>query len=250
MAPHNKRTNARFGALAALALVSTAVLAGCTSWDGGSGNRAPVAALDADRTRAWAGEEFTFDAQASRDADGNVTRWVFDFGDGNRTTVQDVDDARVKHAYAQGGQYDVTVTVVDDGKGDGLQKEDDEASVQVAVDENHVLTPALVTAVPAAGANQTDSQSVMVRYGAERAEGNLSLQGALLAGTSEVQVLLKDPSGNVLVDETVTLTGTQSRPLEFDVPLAEAGTYTLVVEAKSGAARMTGELDIIYALTQ
>ena len=248
MAPHNKRTNTRFGVLATLALVATALLAGCTSWNGG-GNQAPVAALDTDRTRAWAGEEFTFDAQASRDADGNVTRWVFDFGDGNHTTVQDVDDARVKHAYAQGGQYDVTLTVVDDGKGDGLETKDDTTSVQVAVDENHALTPALVAAAPA-GANQTDSQNVMIRQGAERAEGNLSLQGALLAGTSEVQVLLKDPSGHVLVDETVFLTGTQTRPLEFDVPLDDVGAHTLLIEAKSGAARMTGDIVVVYALTQ
>ena len=118
MAPNRKT-----GTLALLALVGAALLSGCAGWvgsNGHDGNVAPVARLDADNDNAWAGDEVTFDAQDATDPDGNVTQWRFDFGDGTHLNVTDRDAARVKHAYARGGEYEASVVVVDDGTHDGL----------------------------------------------------------------------------------------------------------------------------------
>lgn len=51
----------------------------------------------------------TFDGGASSDADGRVTRWDWDFGDGSTGSGQ-----TVEHPYAAPGTYDVTLTVIDD----------------------------------------------------------------------------------------------------------------------------------------
>ncbi len=44
---------------------------------------------------------------------GAISQWIWDFGDGNSTTVNAPDDPDVFHLYASGGTYDVTLTVVD-----------------------------------------------------------------------------------------------------------------------------------------
>ncbi|MBB5211258.1 S8 family serine peptidase [Microbulbifer hydrolyticus] len=45
----------------------------------------------------------------SGDSDGNITRWAWDFGDGNTSAQQSPE-----HTYASGGTYEVTLTVTDD----------------------------------------------------------------------------------------------------------------------------------------
>jgi hypothetical protein len=60
---------------------------------------------------ATAGTPAVFDASASTDADGSVTHFDWDFGDG--TTALDA-GPRPGHAYAQPGNYTVTLTVSDD----------------------------------------------------------------------------------------------------------------------------------------
>ncbi|WP_066960911.1 S8 family serine peptidase [Microbulbifer sp. Q7] len=56
-------------------------------------------------------EALTIDCQdQSSDADGNITAWDWDFGDGNRSSVQ-----HPSHTYGAAGTYSVSLTVTDDG---------------------------------------------------------------------------------------------------------------------------------------
>jgi parallel beta-helix repeat protein len=55
------------------------------------------------------GETVVFDASGSYDPDGNITAYIWDFGDG--TSAEGV---VVTHAYAVAGSYTVALTVVDD----------------------------------------------------------------------------------------------------------------------------------------
>jgi PKD repeat protein len=245
MAPHKRKTQA--GIL--LALVGAALLSGCAGLGGSDdGNRAPRADLDADKTEGWTGDEFTFDAQGSTDDDGNITSYEFDFGDGIRETVTDEDAARVKHTYLEGGEYVVTVKVVDDGTHDGLEEKSDEDSVRVAVDQR---TPVAAHVVKAEPLNSTAASRRVIGFdaddGADRARVNVSVQNSLLAGASEVRLRLLDADGDVLEEQTVTVTDTQAKDVEFDAMLTDDGNHTLEIVAQSGAASVTGDLEVYYS---
>ena len=72
-------------------------------------NIAPVASV-AGPTAVKKGEIVRFDASASGDADGNILRYRWDFGDGGTS-----EDARPQHAFHDAGTYRVRLTVTDDG---------------------------------------------------------------------------------------------------------------------------------------
>ena len=61
------------------------------------------------RSAAAVLEEVLFDASASVDPDGTITRFVWDFGDGNTAT-----GVQASHRYDTPGQYQVRLTVSDD----------------------------------------------------------------------------------------------------------------------------------------
>src|SRR5687768_5465277 len=191
MAPNSRKS----GILATLALLTTALLSGCAGISGGGddgGNAAPVARLDADKDNAWAGEDITFDAQDSDDPDGNVTEWRFDFGDGTRMNVTEDDAARVTHAYARGGEYEVTVTVVDDGTGDGLGEKASTATVEVSVDER---SPVVANVILTGLTNASGSSMGVpfdVRDGADRTVSNVTLQNLMVTGAAQVKLVLGD----------------------------------------------------------
>jgi PKD repeat protein len=71
-------------------------------------NQPPHAAAGPDQMTC-AGDAVSFSAAASTDADGSLTAYKWDFGDG--TTV---DGAEVEHAFAAPGTFKVTLTVTDD----------------------------------------------------------------------------------------------------------------------------------------
>ncbi len=62
---------------------------------------------------ARAGQEVTFNASASRDPDGSITNYRWDFGDG--TNLVGPDKVTVTHIYTQMNTYTVTLTVTDNG---------------------------------------------------------------------------------------------------------------------------------------
>lgn len=53
-------------------------------------------------------ESIAFDASGSHDDDGEIVKYLWDFGDGN--TAQGMN---VKHTYEHDGNFNVTLTVVD-----------------------------------------------------------------------------------------------------------------------------------------
>jgi len=57
------------------------------------------------------GEAITFDASASEDLDGKIVKYVWNFRDGNTTTIE---DQEITHTYTTAGEYEVILTIVDD----------------------------------------------------------------------------------------------------------------------------------------
>src|SRR2546425_737109 len=69
----------------------------------------PIAALSVSRTTAPPGVPIQFDAFASKDSDGTIVSYAWDFGDGQ--TAAGISFA---HAYADNGTFTVRLTVMDD----------------------------------------------------------------------------------------------------------------------------------------
>jgi PKD repeat protein len=73
-------------------------------------NRAPTAKARVDRTAAFIGDVFTFNAAASFDPDGDPLEYSWDLGD---TTVSS--GLEVSHSYSKEGVYKINLTVTDTG---------------------------------------------------------------------------------------------------------------------------------------
>lgn len=77
--------------------------------DPNDANQGPVAVFDGDRI-VIVGEEVTFDASRSSDADGKVVAFVWDFGDNSGI----FETAKVTHVYQKVGEYVVKLKITDD----------------------------------------------------------------------------------------------------------------------------------------
>ncbi len=78
-----------------------------------TGNQAPVAQADVSPRQTLTGQPITFDATGSSDPDGQISRYLWNFGDGNMS-----DQARTTHSYARADVYHVILTVTDNGEMD------------------------------------------------------------------------------------------------------------------------------------
>ena len=73
---------------------------------------APIATFTVDKQNPVVGEAITFDAGASEDPDGNIVKWVWNFGD--EATIEKETPEEVTHRYSTASDYVVSLTVVDD----------------------------------------------------------------------------------------------------------------------------------------
>jgi len=77
-----------------------------------STNAMPVAAFEANPDTVAVGEDVSFDGTASKDEDGELAGFRWEFGDGGKGA-----DESMTHRYMQPGDYIVRLTVVDDEGG-------------------------------------------------------------------------------------------------------------------------------------
>ncbi len=196
--------------------------------------------MDVDRDRAWAGEDVVFDAQAS-EADSTITRYLFDFGDGETFETTDVEEARVHHQYADGGVYTATLTVEAEAD-DGLVTET--LSETIVIDERHEFDEPLV-----AGPLDDNGSFTTTMDAADHAQMvrmNISFEDRVLVGDSRATVRLVDGGGDILYEESIAVTDEGAMIVE-SVPLAAPGDLTFEVIADSGAVAVSGALEIVYA---
>jgi len=71
-------------------------------------NRPPIALFTENATTVLTGETIHFDASGSRDPDGSIVSYFWNFGDGTNAT-----GVTTTHSYADNGTYTVTLTVTD-----------------------------------------------------------------------------------------------------------------------------------------
>ncbi|MBW3582282.1 MAG: PKD domain-containing protein [Euryarchaeota archaeon] len=234
--------------LVAVAIFTMAALSGCLGEDDADSieSTAPRAVLEVDRESRFAGEPFTFDAQSSSDPNGNITKWVFDFGDGETFETEDVDEARVKHRYDAGGVYSVTLTVFDDATDqEGPLNTTTERTV--IVDRRIDIGPAMVAAAPTnSSATARSERAFEANETAERYELDLLVENAMALGDSKMTVRVVDDNGTVLFEELVEVGQGENVTVESAEALTGEGTFVLELIAESGASRATGELRIYH----
>ncbi|HJQ93430.1 MAG TPA: PKD domain-containing protein [Candidatus Thermoplasmatota archaeon] len=240
--PLRPRTPSGFLALALASVLAFALLAGCTA-GGGDSNKAPHAVLEVNKDNGYTGEEFTFDASKSTD-DGEELTYRFDFGDDTPPMEVSSEDAdEVTHAYIDGGQYTVTLTVLDAGKDNTGSRSDDDA-VNIIVNER---IPIASTSVNAIGTNTTGEHPFDVHEDANRFDLNLTLRSALVTGSSEFEVKVVDPDNETIATKTTPVgPGTQGTTVTLDGLLTKQGNHSVVIVAKTGGGTAEGELRVIY----
>ncbi len=90
--------------------------------DPNDNNKGPIVELGAEKTEAKADDMIAFNALKSRDPDGDIVSYEWDFGDGQKATGVVVD-----HAFKEPGNYKVTLKLLDN------QNEPREGSVTVHI---------------------------------------------------------------------------------------------------------------------
>lgn len=231
---------------AVTALLATAMLAGCLeNQPVDSLNVKPVAELETTQDSGMVGDEFTFDAQSSRDPDGSIVSWTFDFGDGTATTVESEDDARITHVYDQGGEYDVTVTVRDDGN-EGASPKEDTATVRVAVNEPFVVEDESLNSEPLLVEEDSYAMTFEARSGVDNYAVDLTLQNDVSTAQSEARIVLVDSIGQELFNETVTIGGGETAEFSIDGEFETLGDGELRIIAEDGQFTANGELILFY----
>lgn len=227
-----------------VSLLGMVLMAGCTSEDDVE-NEAPVAVLEVTDDTGKTGDAFTFDGQDSHDPDGEVVLWRFDFGDGQSVEASDEDAARVKHTYAEGGEYTVTLTVTDDGDEQAGAKTAT-ADVRVAVNQEFPVAETPVYASPLPNQTETSSTPFVANAGADRFELKLDVQSVIAAGSSEVTIQVIDPEEDVIEEETVTVPAGETVPVDMEGIITQQGEHEVRIIAQSGGATAAGDLLVVY----
>jgi len=134
-------------------------------------NRPPVA-VAGDNRRVCSDVPIEFDAGGSKDPEGGVLRYLWDFGDGTRSEL-----ARPTKIYRRGGTYPVTLTVKDDSGFPANQHTD---RITVRVDQGPIadagvkeILACAKADVPFDGTKSTDVDGVVNSYLWDFGDGSL-----------------------------------------------------------------------------
>jgi hypothetical protein len=163
---------------------------------GGGTNQDPVAVANISKTQAQTNEVITFDASASYDNDGQITQYLWNFGDGNSSSQM-----TTTHAYSQPNTYTYSLTVTDNQGATG------QTSGQITISGT---SSNLVTVTPSSGTISPGGSQLIT----------LTLDASTLQnGNYTGQVLIATNGGNITIpiDYLVNVEKLSSVPAEFEL---------------------------------
>ncbi|WP_144923391.1 PKD domain-containing protein [Halorubrum salsamenti] len=192
-------------------------------------NQEPTASISGPSS-AQVGEQVSFDASGSSDADGFIESYEWDFDDGTTASA-----AKADHTYDSPGDYDVTLTVTDDdGANDtatqtvSVSEAPDPATFQVSnLNAPDNATQGDNISVSAEITNDGDEEATQTVAFRLDADGNGTLEG-----------------DETLASQNVTLDGGESQTVTFgdldtsDLPV-DTFTHGIVTEDDSATAEIT-----------
>lgn len=226
---------------------AVAAFAGCLGVGTDSDDHAPTAVLTADTDERWTGEQFAFNASTSSDPNGDITRWHFDFGDGTDFETASQEKAEnTTHAYKQGGIFNATLTITDDGTNQ-TGKETATDVVVVTVHDDVRVTPRANYAVPE-GAGDASNSTVLFRVneGAVAYEANITVTSLIPAGTSTVTLRVLTPDGALVEMNEVSVDAGKQVTEILAGTFDGHGAFTLEIGVTSGGVSTEGMMRIYY----
>ena len=196
----------------------------------------PVASFTANPTSGEAPLPVTFDASGSSDADGSISTYSWQFGDGSTAT-----GSTASHTFNAAGNYTVTLTVTDD---DGLT---DASTTSINVSAPPVNDPpsASFTLTPTSGvvplpvsvdaSASTDGDGTITSYAWDFGDGNTDSGSSAshtysAAGTYQIVLTVTDNDG---------ATDSFSRTVTAQSPTNNPPVASLTVTPTSGTAPLT-----------
>lgn len=190
-------------------------------------NSAPVPAF----TLGSSGLDVQVDASTSRDADGTIESYAWDFGDGATAT-----GATAEHAYGQAGSYQVTLVVTDN---DGTSAELTQQVQVQAPAEPKVLAADAFGRTETGGWGAADTGGIWMRAGSasnfEVADGQgrirMSSPGSGPLNYLPVQLREADLRLTLSQDKAATGGGIYQSVMIRDIP--GAGSYRLKVRIRN-----------------
>lgn len=181
-------------------------------------NQTPTAAF----TATPAGLTVAFDGSASRDADGTIASYVWDFGDGTNAT-----GATTSKTYAAAGTYTVTLTVTDD-RGAGAAT-------------NQTLTVSVPPVGPQPVATDAFGREVTGGLGSADLGGAWTTTGPatnfnVTGGTGRITMPSPGSGPNAYLTGVSTADTEVRVRLGFDKPATGNGTYVSVIGRRIGTS--------------
>lgn len=172
-------------------------------------NQPPVAQIGDEQQTVCVGESVQFNGTSSQDADGQITKYEWDFGDGNKGNGENT-----SHIYKNPGTYQATLRVIDDS---GVYCSVGTASTTIIVNQPPIAEAgADKIACPNEtlyfdGAQSTDLDGRIVRYEWDFGDGTRGNQiktshEYLEPGTYTVTLTVTDDSGTECATATDQLT--------------------------------------------
>lgn len=172
------------------------------------------------------GDMATFDAGSSKDADGTIVKYIWDFQDGSEKI--ETQHATIQHAFNAGGNFDVTLTAIDNEGGSSTLSNRIFVNSRPSAEFVYALTQnELEYSFDASSSSDPDSQLLSYKWtidNGDSVEGKTIVYKFSAMGSHSVSLHVSDG----LVTETVTksvLVSTGNEDPESGLP--SLGTVTL-----------------------
>ncbi len=213
--------------------------------DGGGGNetppaanKAPHAVIEVNNTRVRTAINVSFDGTGSWDTDGNISYYIWDFGDGSGG-ASGPNAGLVNHSYADAGTYHVNLTVRDDKAATNKTS----VTIIVTTQDFHDTFGTVLMSRNNPLLPSNTSFPFEVKEDALRANISISFVG----GDFDVDVRIVNSAGTLLVNETddSILSGRVDLELS-EKQLSRTGNYQIEVSCNSGSVYVSGSVDVEY----
>ncbi len=225
--------------------------------DGGGGdddtlNEIPLAFFSTSHMEALVGENITFNAGGSTDPDGTVERFEFDFGDGltdeftrEQREVEEMDMISW-HNYTIANTYAVTLVVFDGHEPVVGRSDPYIISIRILPDDYSESASYVLSA----RAIDTKNTTFDLANDAVKCTVNVTISARLGVGEpSGAEVWLQNPLGDVIMNETASLTSGASESFGIELnptQLSTIGEYELTIQCTSGRIQYSYDILIDY----